>query len=486
MPLGISESLIQRAYAPVDLSGFYKGIDEASKRAAAEQKAEKKAAQKDYYNSQAIINKDMGGIKSQDMSEVNGHYSKWKSLQKQLMDTSFEKNPEEYARLNAESNAEYGLTMSKIELSKQKKKEHEAILTHMMQNPTKYKKDAVRRFQGIMLMPTSEAIKINDNGVSNDDISDLQYTGPTVAQQVAFEKQLTGKDIYSEASVLTTSDDKEGFYAGTDVQIADTNKAQNIARTYLSIYGGEEQGKFAQSYIDNNKNNIIEVKKQWEALPDSALAGYKVYDASTKKYIDKFPLHISPITGKETRKTDLFTSDDPIENFISYSVAKSMFANPEKKVRDFSKYNEGSEGKAKFLNKLSTDRSLLLDSVRNEYATVRQQKGFDFRLEELPAMQKLLMNERTINNLNGKVGEGELATWIAANPNADPTAKLEEIKQRGLDIGKGKKTQIPVLPFAPFVPSPVSNVSPSTKTQKKQKVEPTYQGLDNNGKPIFK
>ena len=124
MPLGISESLIQRAYAPVDLSGFYKGIDEASKRVAAEEKAEKIAAQKDYYNSQAILNKDMGGVKSQDLPEINGHYNRWKSLQKKLINTPFEKNPEEYARLNAEANAEYGLTLSKAEASKQKKKEN--------------------------------------------------------------------------------------------------------------------------------------------------------------------------------------------------------------------------------------------------------------------------------------------------------------------------------------------------------------------------
>ena len=45
MPLGISESLIQRAYAPVDLSGFYKGLNEAANTAAAEQKAEKRLLQ---------------------------------------------------------------------------------------------------------------------------------------------------------------------------------------------------------------------------------------------------------------------------------------------------------------------------------------------------------------------------------------------------------------------------------------------------------
>lgn len=466
MPLGISESLIQRAYAPVDLSGFYNGIDQASKRIIAEQRAEKIAAQKDYFNSQAIINKDMGGIKSQDMSEVNSHYNKWKSLQKQLMKTSFERNPDEYARLNAEANAEYGATLSTIELSKQKKKEHEAVLTHMMQNPTKYKKNARTAFMNRMLLPTSEAIKINDFGVTNDDISDLQYTGPTIAQQVAFEKQLTGKDVYSQADVITSADDKEGYYAGYQVEIPDINKAENIARSYLSVYGGDEQDKFAQSFLENNKNNIIEVKKQWDALPESALAGYKVYDPVTKKYIDKYPLHISPITGKETRKTDLFTSDNPAENFISYATAKSLLANPEKRGREINRYENGAEGKAKFLNKLATEKSLLLEQVRNENALARQKLGFAFRLQELPAMQKLLMNERTINNLNGKVGEGELATWIAENPNADPTAKLEEIRQRGLDIGKGKKTQIPVLPFAPMTPSPVSNVTPSPKAPK--------------------
>jgi hypothetical protein len=476
MPLGISESLIQRAYAPVDLSGFYKGIDEASKLAAAEQKAERVAAQKDYYNSQAIINKDMGGVKSQDLPEINGHYNKWKSLQKKLMNTSFEKNPEEYARLNAESNAEYGLTLSKSELSKQKKKEHETVLTHMMQNPTKYKKDAVRRFQGIMLMPTSEAIKLNDNGVSNDDISDLQYTGPTVAQQVAFEKDLSAKDIYSKAKVVTFGDNKKGYYAGYEVEVPDVNMIQNKARTYLSVYGGGEQDKFAQSYIDNNKNNIIEVKKQWDSLPDSYFEKYKAGD----NVQDKYPLHISPITGKQTRKPDLFISDNPAENFISYATAKSVISNPEKEGKQFSQYEKGDQGKAEFLNDLSTQKSLLLASVQNEYVTARQQKGFDFRLQELPAIQKLLMNEKTINYLNGKVGEGELATWIAANPNADPTAKLEEIRQRGLNIGKGKKTQIPVLPFAPMTPGP--SITPKAGKSSGK----TYQGLDNNGNPIFK
>jgi hypothetical protein len=392
------------------------------------------------------------------------------------MDTSFEKNPEEYARLNAESNAEYGLTISKIELSKQKKKEHEAVLTHMMQNPTKYKKDAVRKFQGIMLMPTSEATKINDRGVSNDDISDLQYTGPTVAQQVAFEKDLSAKDIYSKAKVVTFGDNKKGYYAGYEVEVPDVNKIQNKVRTYLSIYGGGEQDKFAQSYIDNNKNNVVEVKKQWDALPDSYFEGYKAGD----NVEDKYPLHISPITGKQTRKPDLFTSDNAADNFISYATAKSVMSNPEKQGNQFSQYEKGDKGKAEFLNDLSTQKSLLLSSVQNEYVTARQQKGFNFRLEELPAMQKLLMVDKNINYLNGKVGEGELATWIAANPNADPTAKLEEIRQRGLDIGKGKKTQIPVLPFSPMTPSPITTPKAGKSGGK------TYQGLDNNGKPIFK
>jgi hypothetical protein len=400
------------------------------------------------------------------MPEVNSHYNKWKSLQKQLMKTSFERNPDEYARLNAEANAEYGATLSTIELSKQKKKEHEAVLTHMMQNPTKYKKDARTAFMNRMLLPTSEAIKINDFGVTNDDISDLQYTGPTIAQQVAFEKQLTGKDIYSQADVLTFADDKDNFYAGYRVEIPDINKAENIARSYLSIYGGDEQDKFAQSFLENNKNNIIEVKRQWDALPDSALAGYKVYDPVTKKYVEKYPLYISPITGKETRKTDLFTSDNTAENFISYATAKSLLANPEKKGKEFNQYEEGSQGKAKYLNKLATEKSLLLESVRNKNAQARQERGYQFKLEQYPELQKLQSIEKTINNLNGKVGEGELATWIAENPNADPTVKLEEIRQRGLDIGKGKKTQIPVLPFAPMTPSPVSNVTPSPKAPK--------------------
>ena len=460
MPLGISESLIQRAYAPVDLSGFYKGIDEASKLAAAEERAEKKALQKEYYNSVAVLSKDMNGIKSQDMPEVNGHYTKWKSAQQKLMQTSFDRNPEEYAKLNAEANAEYGLTMSTIGLSKQKKKEHEAVYNNMLNNPVKYKKDAIKQWQNVMLMPTSEAVKLNNNGISNDDISQLQYTGPTVAQQVGYEKELSGKDIYSNAKVVTYGDNKKGYYAGYDVEVPDINLIQNKARTYLSVYGAGEQDKFAQSYIDNNKNNVIEVKKQWDALPDSYFEKYKAAD----NVQDKYPLHISPITGKQTRKPDLFTTDTAAENFISYSTAKSLLSNPEKSGKQFSQYAKGDQGKAEFNNDLATQKSLTMAAVQNEYALARQQKGFDFRLEELPAMQKLLMVEKNINTLNGKVGEGELATWVAANPNADPTAKLEEIKQRGLDIVSGKKTKTtPITPsFGQYVPSAI----PSRKEPK--------------------
>lgn len=471
MPLGISESLIQRAYAPVDLSGFYNGIDQASKRIAAEQRAEKLAAQKDYYNSQAIINKDMGGIKSQDIPEVNGHYNKWKSLQKKLVNISFERNPEEYARLNAEANAEYGATLSTIELSKQNKKQHEAVLTHMMQNPTKYKKDAVRTFQNIMLLPTSEATRLNDRGFTNDDISDLQYTGPTVAQRQKFEDQIMGKDIYSGAKAITYSDNKNRF-AGKEMEVVDPIKVKNMANTYLSTYSDGEQGKFAQSFIDKNKNNVDEVKKAWDALPETNFEGFKVFDQKTNRFIDKYPLFISPITGKQTRKLDLFASDDPAETFIGYATAKAILINPVKEGKPFTQFPGGDIEKAELLNELATNKALLLSSVTNKYANARQERGFKFRLEEYPELQKLQMIDRTMNNLNGKIGEAEITAIIANNQDADIFSKLQEIEIRDkklLNIPV-KNIQIPVLPFAPMTQNSVSNTGvpkPSGKLPKK-------------------
>ena len=98
MPLGISESLIQRAYAPVDLSGFYKGIDEGAKLAAAEQKAEKKLLQKEYYTDLASAEKGKEGVREKDAPIVTDYFNKYKQIKLQLISNPKlkDRNPEEY------------------------------------------------------------------------------------------------------------------------------------------------------------------------------------------------------------------------------------------------------------------------------------------------------------------------------------------------------------------------------------------------------
>lgn len=457
MPLGISESLIQRAYAPVDLSGFYKGIDEASKLAAAEQRAEQKAAQKDYYNSQAIINKDMGGIKSQDMSEVNGHYSKWKSLQRQLMNTSFEKKHEEYARLNAEANVEYGATLSTIELSKQKKKEHDAILTNMMQNPKKYKKDARTVFMGRMLMPTSEAIKINERGVTNDDISDLQYTGPTTEEKIKFNDKLK-KEGYSKAHIITFGDETKPYVAGTDIEIADIPSLGKMAKDYLSNFGNES----AQLYLDENKNIVKETKQTWDSLPESSFEGIKALDPATGKYVDKYP--INSVTGK--RKPSLiFDENDPTATFISTISAKGFIDNPIKEGKQFTIFTKGKVGEKQMMTDISTKAKESIMAIQNEYISGRQQDNRNYTTTTLANFKKLQdLDKLEIKTAAGAAGI-RIAKYAAENPDATPE-QMQNVIQSELktveNISSGKVNPKPVLPGSP---STLGNYVPPLNTQ---------------------
>ena len=57
MPLGVSEGLIKQAYGAVDFSGLYKTLDAFSKTVAAEERAHKEAATKEYYKNLADLNK---------------------------------------------------------------------------------------------------------------------------------------------------------------------------------------------------------------------------------------------------------------------------------------------------------------------------------------------------------------------------------------------------------------------------------------------
>ena len=79
MPLGISQSLIEKAYAPTDWSGFYNEVDSAIKKSEAIAAAKSKLLQKEYYTEFNDIKKLNTGILPADRDEVLNAINEWKS-----------------------------------------------------------------------------------------------------------------------------------------------------------------------------------------------------------------------------------------------------------------------------------------------------------------------------------------------------------------------------------------------------------------------
>jgi hypothetical protein len=84
MPLGISESLIQRAYAPVDLSGFYNELNNAIKKSEAILYNRSKLLEKEYYTEFNDLKKLNTGVLAADKNEIFNKIDEWKGYQSKL------------------------------------------------------------------------------------------------------------------------------------------------------------------------------------------------------------------------------------------------------------------------------------------------------------------------------------------------------------------------------------------------------------------
>ena len=84
MPLGISESLIQRAYAPVDWGGFYNELNNAIKKSEAILYNRSKLLEKEYYTEFNDLKKLNTGVLAADKNDIFNKINEWAGYQKQL------------------------------------------------------------------------------------------------------------------------------------------------------------------------------------------------------------------------------------------------------------------------------------------------------------------------------------------------------------------------------------------------------------------
>jgi hypothetical protein len=84
MPSRISESLIQRALAPIDLSSVYQRIESLNNQMIAQDRYRRQQATKEYQTDLATIGKDVRGVRDVDKTKAIQLYNNWSEAGKQL------------------------------------------------------------------------------------------------------------------------------------------------------------------------------------------------------------------------------------------------------------------------------------------------------------------------------------------------------------------------------------------------------------------
>jgi len=425
MALGISERAIKEAYGPVDWSGFYKGINEGVRRAQAEDKAKKQAAQKEYFTTSAVLSKDMAGIRDADNSEIMGHYNNWKVASQKLMSNPnlIESNPEEYGKLSAQANESYAKAMQTIEASKVKKKDHEAIAKHMLDHPDDYEDGARDNFIKVTRQPVSKLIENND-----DDIEKYKYSGPNANK---YFSQIT--DIYSKgvtnARIIKYKDDKEGVVIGTEVQIPDIMKIQNGVSNLLDSWGSRRE-KASKSILNNSQQEYSTVAQNWDNLDDKYFEQFK--DSNNK---DMFPEHQSPITGKMTRKPDLiFNSPYASVNLSSYLQAKGVMGMQPKEgkpIEDFGA-SGGSIKKKQLLGEVALSFSKRLADYKLKNDLYKQKTGYSMKNDIMMNDRELENEYKLITSLVGKEEARNIGDYQNLTPDkiAELDSKIKSIREK--------------------------------------------------------
>jgi hypothetical protein len=205
MPAGISEGLIRRAFAPIDLSYAYQRLDATQRILNAEDRALKQQAQKDYYTELASIKKDLGGVRSEDIAEISKKYKQWADVSRQLAANPrlITRNPDKYGELKSQADTLYGQTLKDIEESKEMKKLLQSTTEKLgdVRNFDLLDEGAYEKFkQNALFRPTKELVQTGAYSFNN-------YLSPIVDGRAfldAAQREINEKGIIKDAQVEDT------------------------------------------------------------------------------------------------------------------------------------------------------------------------------------------------------------------------------------------------------------------------------------------
>jgi len=232
MAQAISERLLERALGPVDLSYAYQKMDALSRQLAAEERAKKQEAAKNYYTEVASMNKERAGIRAIDTPEVSNMYKQWAENEKKLSKSPnlITRNPEEYGKIKSESDALYSKLLTTIRTSKEIAKQEQQDYAKIAdpRNIDYYEPDAAVAYkQYVINQPVSAIIANGTNDIT-------RY----------YAKEINGKDFYTKLNQFIPSQGVQKNYEFTDP-------------TYKDAYGRTRQVKLGDMPIDAKIKNVV-------------------------------------------------------------------------------------------------------------------------------------------------------------------------------------------------------------------------------------
>ena len=331
MPLGITESTLRRAYAPLDLSYAYGRIESLQKQLAAEDRAKRQEALKQYYTDLASMEKEKVGVRSIDIPEVSMLYREWANTEKQLAANPnlINRSPDLYGELKNKSNKLYSTLVTTIKGSKELGKQEISDFKEMA-NPQKmdfYRDNAAADYkQRVMNRPWSEVFT-----TGADDIT--KYYEPRIDGRKFFES--LGQKIESRGQSDHQIQDTTFKGAPGEVRFIEFKKMPMLGEIPIIIKDnieaslGKKADKFAtQELFEAKKSGDYNaVKDSWNQFMEK---GYEKYFGLKSK------------DGNDQPVISLFnkTGISDKQDYINYLTAKEYL----------SRLPEGKLGKGQFMS----------------------------------------------------------------------------------------------------------------------------------------
>jgi len=296
MPLGVSEGLLQKAYGPIDFSGFYKHIDDFAKQAAAETKAQKQALQKEYYTNEALYNRRTDKARDADIPKIIEYHNKAKNIELSLIanPNMQNNNPEEYYKRKEQADylREKGMSLSRT--GKELQNDINSIGKSYVANQKKFEDNTLQTIKDLSTIPTDEIIEKN-----LWDKDKLIYKGVDTSKfYKGFEDSIKNTSGAVIKDVRANVKQGElGTLVGDLYDVYDPFKIVSATNSYVDNLGKNKEK--VSSQIMSSVYNSGDLNRYWEkynSIPDSEWAKFQ-----DSKGNDIFSVH-SPDGLNQTRK----------------------------------------------------------------------------------------------------------------------------------------------------------------------------------------